>query len=480
VQALKDVQLRLHKGEVLALVGENGAGKSTLMNILLGSIQPNGGSITLKGEKYAPKSTAEALEKGISMIHQELTLVPEMTITENIWLGREGDFTKFGYLDVHKRDRATKKLLTELDINIDYNIKATELSVAQMQLVELARAVSYNAEVIIMDEPTSSFTNREIEKLYKIVKSLSEKGVSIIFITHKLDEVFTVCDNVAVLRDGQYIGTYKIKELTQDELIAMMVGREINDLYPKQEVDIGETVFEVEGLSRKGYFEDVSFAVKRGEILGFCGLIGAGRSEIMECIFGLEHADSGEIRVHGKSVKHRSTKDAINNGIAMVTEDRLRRGLIHMLSVRFNISLAYLDQICKAGFINRKTEMADCEKIGKQLSVKMSSLEQEAGLISGGNQQKALICKCLLTEPNILILDEPTRGIDVGSKAEIYRLIGELAAQGKAIILVSSELPELMGISDRIVVMSKGKKMAELPRTEFNEKSLITYAFGGF
>lgn len=478
VRALSGVDLILHKGEVLAVVGENGAGKSTLMNIMLGSLKPTEGEMFFKGKPFTPKNPSEALNSGIAMIHQELTLVPEMSVSENIWLGQEKKFLRGGYLQVAKRDKMTKKLLSDLEIDVNPRKKIKELSVAEMQLVEIARAVSYDSEVIIMDEPTSSLTNREIQLLYKIMKSLTEKGVAITFITHKLDEVFATCDNVMIMRDGQLIDRKPIGEITSDEMIEKMVGREVSNLYPKEEAEIGEVLLQVKNLSRKGYFKDISFEVRRGEILGFAGLVKAGRSEVMECIFGIEKADAGEIYMNGKKIKISTTSDAIKNGMAMITEDRLRRGLIHIHTVRSNLSLAYLPSICKGGFVDRRREEKDCLKVKEQTQIKASSLSQLAGQLSGGNQQKVIIAKWLLSQADLFIFDEPTRGIDVGSKAEIYKLMCELAKQGKAIIMVSSELPEVMAMSDRMVVMAHGEAMAELTHEEYEETKIMQYAFG--
>lgn len=478
VLAVSEVDLFLIKGEVLAVVGENGAGKSTLMNLVLGSIQPTNGEMTYKGKRYAPKNPEEALKTGISMIHQELTLVPEMTVSENIWLGQEKKFLKFGYLSIRKRDEATRNLLDELKIEVNPRAKIKTLSVAEMQLVEIARAVSYDSEIIIMDEPTSSLTNKEIDMLYGIVESLVKKGMSVVFITHKLDEVFRICNDVMVMRDGKYIDRKSVKEITSEEIIAKMVGRDLTNLYPKEKADIKEVVLEVKNLTRKGFFEDISFSVRKGEILGFSGLVKAGRSEVMECLFGIERPDSGEVFLNGKKIEIKSTVDAINKRMAMITEDRLRRGVIHMHSVKYNLSLAYLPRITKKGFVDRKQEEEDCLRIQKATGIKASNLDQLAGQLSGGNQQKVIIAKWLLTESEVIIFDEPTRGIDVGSKAEIYKLMGELAKQGKTIIMVSSELPEIMAISDRMIIMANGKKMAELDRKEYDENTIMQYAFG--
>ena len=478
VRALSDVDLTLHHGEVLAVVGENGAGKSTLMNIMLGAFPPTEGEMMLHGKKYAPSSPAEALASGITMIHQELTLVPEMTVAENVWLGQESKFLKSGYLQKAQRDKATEELLKELKIDVDPRKKVKTISVAEMQLVEMARAISYRSDIIIMDEPTSSLTSREIGILYDIIRNLTAKGVAVIFITHKLDEVYEICENVMIMRDGHKIDRTAVKEITRDEMIEKMVGREVTDLYPKEYAEIGEVLLEVKNLTRRGYFENISFNVRRGEILGFSGLIKAGRSEVMECIFGIEKADSGQIFLNGKEVKINSTRDAIANGMAMITEDRLHRGLIHIHTIRDNLILSYLPTICNRGFINQKKANEDCQRISGALSIKMSGLKQLGGQLSGGNQQKVIIAKWLLSEADLFIFDEPTKGIDVGSKAEIYKLICQLAKQGKAIILVSSELPEIMAMSDRMIVMAQGKQMSELDHKDYNETKIMHYAFG--
>jgi ABC-type sugar transport system ATPase subunit len=478
ITALDYAQLTLHKGEVMGLIGENGAGKSTLMNIVLGSIKPDEGEMYYKGVAYNPKSTADALKKGISMIHQELTLVSTMTVAENIWIGREDLFSQRGIINNKKRLRTTNELLSNLDIQLDAGNQISTLSVANMQLVEVARAVSYNSDIIIMDEPTSALTNIEIDKLYAIIKRLRRKGTAVIFISHKIEELFEVCETITVLRDGKYINCVSSDSITKDELVKLMVGRDLNNYFPKEHAEIGEVIFEVKNLNRYGYFKNVSFKVRKGEILGLCGLMGAGRTEIIQAIFGIDKLESGEIYLNGKKTENLSVAQAIKNKIAMVTEDRLRKGIIHRLSARHNISLAYLNSICRFGFINIKKEKSDCERIIEYLCIRLSDQSQEAGTLSGGNQQKLIIGKWLLTDPDVYILDEPTRGIDVGSKVEIYKLISTLAKSGKAIILVSSELPEIIGISDRILVVRHGEIVSENRREEFNQETLMKSAFG--
>lgn len=478
VRALDNVSFKLGFGEAHALIGENGAGKSTLMKILLGSYQVDGGDMTLKGKSFAPKSPADALRNGISMIHQELTLVSEMTVAENIWIGREGNFKKMGLLSPQKCSEATQQLLDQLGIDLDPDTVVAKLSVANMQLVEIARAVSYNADIIIMDEPTSALTSREINKLYEIVRDLVAKGKSVIFISHKLEELFAICSKITVLRDGQFVATKDVDSVTQDELISLMVGRKLENMYPKDPTQIGDIALEVQHLTQPGCFSDVSFSVRRGEVLGFCGLMGAGRTEIMQSIFGIDKGASGAVLVDGQPVHVKNTKQAIQNKMAMVTEDRLRRGVIHKLSVKTNISLAYLGTVTKMGFVDRKREAADCQRMVDAMGIKVANVNQEIGSLSGGNQQKAIIGKWLLTVPEILILDEPTRGIDVGSKTEIYKLINALAQEGKAIIIVSSELPEIIGICDRILVVRNGEVVAETMRNDFDQEKLMKHAFG--
>ena len=449
-----------------------------MMNILLGSLKPTEGTMVLKGRPYAPKSPADALRAGISMIHQEVSLVPDMTVAENIWIGRERLFRKHGLLDVRERLRRTKKMIEDMDVQIDPNARIRTLSIATMQLVEVLRAVSYDSDIIIMDEPTSALTDVETQKLYGIIRRLSQGGTSIIYISHKLEELFEACDRVTVFRDGKYIDTKPIQELDQKQLVRMIVGRELNDMYPKEDIPIGDVVFSCKGLGRKGSFSGVSFEVHAGEILGFCGLMGAQRSEIMQGIFGLDPIDGGEIYLNGKKIENSSPRKAIENHMALVTEDRLRRGGIHMLPIRHNLSLASMGNLLHHGFIDRRAEDEACRQMVEEMHIKLASLNDPFGSLSGGNQQKVIIGRWMLTNPDVLILDEPTRGVDVGAKTEIYRLIGQLARSGKAIIMVSSELPELMGLSDRIIVVREGHLVADVPRAEFDQDTLMAYAFG--
>lgn len=474
VYALKGVRLTVKKGEVHALIGENGAGKSTLMKIILGMHQPNEGSMLFKGETYAPKNPMDALQAGVSMIHQEISLADNMTVAENIWVGREP--TKGGFVDYAEMNRKAKALLSELNLDISPSCKVKKLKVAQQQMVEIARAISYDSDLIIMDEPTSALTEDEVKSLFSIIRNLKKKQVTVIIITHKLNELFEISDSVTVLRDGEYVGCYPIEEMTEKKLVSLMVGRELNEMFPKQVASIGGELLSVKHLTLKGVFEDVSFTVRKGEILGVAGLMGAGRSEIMLSLFGAVPPDSGEIFIDGKKAAIRSPRDAIRNGIAMVTEDRKLTGLSLCRSCKENMSIAHLKKISPHLFLNEKKERREIERMIQALSIKLASVRQAVSSLSGGNQQKIVLARWLLTEPRILILDEPTRGIDVGAKAEIHRLISELTGTGMAVIMISSELPEILGMSDRILVVHNGRVSGELTREEASQERIMEFA----
>ncbi|MFZ5967559.1 MAG: sugar ABC transporter ATP-binding protein [Bacillota bacterium] len=473
VKALDNIQLKVRKGTIHALMGENGAGKSTMMKIIFGIYTPDSGKLIFKGEELKLKGPVDALNSGISMIHQELSPIPYMTVAENIFLGKEPTIGNTGWIDKKKMYDETKKLLDGLGININPKAKMKDLSIANLQMVEIATAVSYNADLIIMDEPTSAITEKEVDHLFKIIDNLKSKGVSIIYITHKMDEVFKISDDITVLRDGQFVGMLPAKELDKDKLIEMMVGREIKQVFHKEETEIGEVALSVRNLTRNGKFKDVSFDVKKGEIVGIAGLMGAGRTEVMESVFGIHPADAGEIYVHGQKVEMESPSDAIKYRLGMLTEDRKLTGCFLPLSVRDNMVNASIDSFISNGYKNQKLINEKCEEQKEKLSIKTPNLDQQIMYLSGGNQQKVLLARWLLNDPDILIIDEPTRGIDVGAKAEIHKLMSKLAQEGKAIIMISSEMPEILGMSDRIVVMHEGRKMGELAREEASQEKIM-------
>ncbi len=477
VQALSDVQLTVRPGSVHALMGENGAGKSTLMKVLIGMYIPEEGEITFLGRKVKIENTQQALRMGISMIHQELSPEPYMTVAENIFLGRE-PLGRFGLIDKKKMMAETKALLERLEIDIDPNTVMRNLSVANTQMVEIAKAISYDSSLIIMDEPTSAITEREVAHLFRIIRTLKDKGVAIIYITHKMDEVFQIADDITVFRDGRHIATVPASQTDRNSLIAMMVGRELTNLFPKEDAPIGEVVLSVRGLTRNGVVDDVSFELRRGEILGLAGLMGAGRTEVIEGVFGIKPIDAGEITVKGKRVDIKSPRDAIRHGMALLTEDRKLTGIMGVLSVRDNMMIASLSSYSKAGFLNKRIIDETCAKEKTRLELKTPSMDQVIRLLSGGNQQKVLVSRWLLTVPDILILDEPTRGIDVGAKSEIHRLMSKLAQEGKAIIMVSSELPEILGMSDRVLVMHEGRVGGIFDRKDATQENIMRAATG--
>jgi len=479
VQALKDVNLKILDGEVHALVGENGAGKSTLMKILSGIYRPDeGGEIFFKDRKVTIANPHFALRLGISMIHQELNLVPQRTVAENIWIGREPVLPNVRLLDWNSLFKKTRDLLTKIDISILEKEKVENLNIASQQLVEISKAVSYNPKLIIMDEPTSSLTRYEVEKLFRLIRNLKKNGVSVIYISHILDEIFEVADRVSVLRDGQLINTKNVKDLKKNEIVAMMVGRSINIAFPKLNKPKEEIAFEVRNLNKKNVLKDISFKVKKGEIVGIAGLIGAKRTDVAKAIFGIDSLDSGEIFIEEKKNNIKSSKDAISLGIAMVPEDRKSSGLALCRSLKENLSIANLDSYSKGLFIIQKKEKINIKKLIKRLSIKATSMGQIVNYLSGGNQQKVVIAKWLSTNPKILILDEPTRGIDVNAKLEIHKLMVRLAEKGIAIIMISSEMLEVLGMSHRVIVMKAGKIQKILDKEEITQEVVLSYAMG--
>ncbi|MCK3780816.1 sugar ABC transporter ATP-binding protein [Ensifer sesbaniae] len=476
VVALDDVEFKLKRGTVHALMGENGAGKSTLMKILAGIYTPDKGEVRLKGVDIRLKSPLDALENGIAMIHQELNLMPFMTVAENIWIRREPK-NRFGFVDHGEMNRITARLFDRLKIKIDPEIEVRHLSVANRQMVEIAKAVSYESDVLIMDEPTSALTEREVAHLFEIIRDLREQGIGIVYITHKMNELFEIADEFSVFRDGKFIGTHASSDVTRDDIIRMMVGREITQMFPKEEVPIGDVVLSVKNLALDGVFRDVSFDVRAGEILGIAGLVGSGRSNVAETLFGVTPASSGTIAIDGKALSIDSPNTAIKNRMAFLTEDRKDTGCLLILDILENMQIAVLqDRFVKGGFVTEKQITVACEEMSRKLRVKTPNLQERIENLSGGNQQKVLIGRWLLTNPRILILDEPTRGIDVGAKAEIHRLVTELARNGVAVIMISSEMPEVLGMSDRIMVMHEGRVTGFLDRAEATQIKVMELA----
>ena len=476
VVALDGVSLCLKRGTVHALMGENGAGKSTLMKIIAGIYTPDQGTIRLRGNAVVLKGPLDALESGIAMIHQELNLMPYMTVAENIWIRREPT-NRLGFVDHGALARQTQDLFDQLRIDLDPLAEVQSLTVAQRQMVEIAKAVSYQSDILIMDEPTSALTETEVRHLFDIIRSLRAKGIGIIYITHKMNELFEIADEFSVFRDGRYVGTHASADVTRDEIIRMMVGREITEMFPKEAADIGAPVLEVEGLCLAGVFQDISFTLRRGEILGIAGLVGSGRSNLAETLFGVTPATGGTIRIDGKALRISSPGDAMRQGMAFLTEDRKETGCFLILSVLENMQMAALhDSHVRLGFVEQRAMQTRCLDMKDVLRIKTPDLAERIENLSGGNQQKALIARWLLTRPRILILDEPTRGIDVGAKAEIHRLISTLVGEGLAVIMISSELPEVLGMSDRIMVMHEGHMTGILDRAEADQVRIMELA----
>jgi inositol transport system ATP-binding protein len=476
IKALDDVQLTLHGGEVLALMGENGAGKSTLMKILIGLESADSGEIIFKGEPLKSRNVKEAMRRGISMIHQEIMMVPELTVAENIFLGRETTSRLFGWVNDQSLYQKTEQLLAELGVSLEARTKMKYLSVAEMQMVEIARAISNEARVIIMDEPTSALSDKEVATLFTIIRDLKAKGVSVIYISHKMEEIAQIADRITVLRDGRYIGTRAAAELDNNSLIKMMVGREIDSLFPESDSPTGSVVLSVRKLSEPGKFTDISFDIHAGEVLGLAGLMGAGRTEVARALFGLDPFSQGEVWVKGQQATIRSPRDAIRYGIGYVSEDRKGWGCVPGMSVEHTLTLASLANYTQRGFIDASAESTAASRMVSELHVKTAGLQQGVMQLSGGNQQKVVIGKVLLANPEIIILDEPTRGVDIGAKHEIYKLIRQLTTQGIAVLLISSELPEIIGLSDRVLVLSQGCQTAILSHEEATQEAIMQYA----
>lgn len=480
VIALDDVSFTVKAGTTHALMGENGAGKSTLMKILVGMYQATSGEIFFQGEKLETSSINKVIQQGISMIYQELNPISNMTVAENIFIGREPYRIPNLMLDHKKLHQDTIDLFKRLEMDeINPKEQVSNLSVAKKQMIEIAKAVSYNSKLIIMDEPTSAITERECQQLFKIVNRLKSEGVAFVFITHKMDEVFQISDEITILRDGKFVGTYSAKEINHDKLVQLMVGREITEMFPKEFVEITDTLLSVRGLTVPGLLKDITFDLRRGEILGFAGLMGAGRTEVMETIFGIRKASAGEIHLNGERVNFSNPSKAIQSKIAFLTEDRRGNGCFLGLTVKDNIMVCNWDLVTNvAKSINHRKASGMCKEQVDRFAIRTPSIEQQIGKLSGGNQQKVLIARWLLSEPDVIIVDEPTRGIDVGSKAEIHKMLCQMAKQGKAIIMISSELPEVIGMSDRIVVMHEGRITGCLNYQEANQDLVMRYATG--
>jgi ribose transport system ATP-binding protein len=476
VKALDNVSIRINDGEVLGLLGENGAGKSTLLNVLSGTYKQDEGEIFLKGEKINIETKQSALDMGIAIVYQELKLHPNLTVAENIFMGRLPK-NRFGTIQYKQLYKQAQELLDFYQFDIDAKEELKNLPIADRQMVEIAKSLSRNAKVILMDEPTSSLLSHEVERLFEIIEDLKVKGIGVVFISHKLEEIATCCDRVQVLRDGKDIGVRVVRETNENELVKMMVGREITDVYPKKTNVPGEVVLEVKGLSRAEKVKDVSFSARKGEVFGIAGLVGAGRSELVRLIFGADKKDAGEIYMNGKKVEIKSPGDAIRHGIFLVPEDRKLQGLVLQQDIEWNIVLPLIYKLQKAlGYVDVSNSREMAEKQIKRLGIKCTSRAQKVVTLSGGNQQKVVIAKCLQTAPQIMILDDPTRGIDVGTKSEIYNLINEIAKRGTTIILISSELPEVIKLSDRVAVIRNGELRAILNSGELSQESIIKYA----
>ena len=470
VKALDDVTINIERGTIHGLVGENGAGKSTLIKVLAGIYQPNEGEIILEGKPCRFGSPIEARHAGISVVHQEIKLAEPLSVAENMFLGNV--MMKGGLVDWKGMRQSAQNIVDDLGMDIDINAQVSSLTVAKKQIVEIMHAINNNSKILVMDEPSAGLTDRELEVMFRIVKQLREKGITIIYISHRLDEIFGLCNNVSVLRDGRHIDTIPVSSVDKQQLINMMVGREMGQEYPKEPAPIGETILEVRNLSR-GFVKDVSFEVKAGEVFGISGLVGAGRTELARAVLGIDKLDAGEVYVRGKKVHYHTFANAIHDGLGLIPEDRKLQGLVQIMSVKRNTTLVNLKRVIKGGVIRESLEQSLSKEYAEKLHVVTPSMETEVQYLSGGNQQKVVIAKWLFQNSEILFLDEPTRGIDVGAKAEIYRLINQMVKEGKTIIMISSEMPELLGMCDRIMVMHEGHKMGELDAAEATQEKIM-------
>ena len=478
VRVLDDVSLAVLPGQVLALMGENGAGKSTLMKILAGALQADAGTILLDGKEVQISDPQQAMDLGIGIIYQELNLAPHLSIAENIFLGREPRLAP-GWIDGRKMRRDATALMTDLGMPLDVRTLVGTLSVAQRQMVEIAKATSRKARILAMDEPSATLTAHELENLWRLIRRLQAQGIAIVYISHRMDEVFQIADAITVLRDGKIVGTAPVGEIGRDDVIRLMVGRDLDETYPKVLLEAGRPVLEVKNLGRRGVLEDISFSVHAGEVVALAGLVGSGRTEIARCLFGADPWTTGDVLLDGKPFHPRSPSDAIAAGVGFVTEDRKEQGIVLSLPVRENISLASLPKVSQFGFVRRGAEGTEARASVERLHIRTPSVEQKVGNLSGGNQQKVVLGKWLETPLKLLILDEPTRGIDVGAKREIYGIMNDLARDGVAILMISSELPEVLGMADRIVVVRDGRVAGSLPRSEATQEKVGQLALAG-
>ena len=476
--ALHDATLLLYPGAIHALVGENGAGKSTLIKVLAGVYRPDDGQIVMHGRPITIDNPAQARDAGVAVIYQEPTLFPDLSVAENIFMGRHPISSRLRRIHWNTLYSDVRQLLGQVGLDLDPRERVRGLSVADQQLVEVAKALSLHARVMVMDEPTASLTPDEVERLFGIVRRLREQQVAIVFIGHRLEEIFAVSDQITVLRDGYYIGTFRTADLTPDQVITHMVGRPLDALYARERVEAGRTLLKVDKLRREGVFADISFDVRAGEIVGLAGLVGAGRTEVARAIFGIDRLDAGTIALDGRTVQFQSPRAAVRAGLSYVPEDRQAQGLILPLPISQNVTLPLLREMARGGLLQPARERALADEYGRRLRLRARSVRQLARDLSGGNQQKVVLAKWLATRPKVLILDEPTRGIDVGAKAEVHRLMGELAASGLAMLMISSELPEILAMSDRVLVMREGRLAAELDRATASQERIMAAAAG--
>jgi rhamnose transport system ATP-binding protein len=477
VAALRDVQLELSPGEAHGLVGENGAGKSTLVRILAGAHAPDEGELTLDGRPLHLAGPADARDAGIAVIYQEPTLFPDLSVAENIFMGRQ-PLRSLRRIDAAAMRKRAVELFTRLGVHLDPDRPARGLSIADQQIVEIAKALSFDARVLVMDEPTAALSGVEVERLFAVARSLRDAGAAVLFISHRFDEVFALCQRITIMRDGRWVSTDRTDDLTVDQVIRRMVGRDVSSLYPKQDSVVREPRLEVEGLTRLGVFEDVSLTVHSGEIVALAGLVGAGRSEVIRAVFGIDKYEKGSVTVEGKQLKPGDTSAAITAGLALVPEDRRQQGLVMELSVERNATLPRRWSLSQGGLLFAGAERRSARKWTERLQVRAARLSAPVSTLSGGNQQKVVLAKWLSTEPRVLLVDEPTRGIDVGTKAEVHRLLSQLAADGVAVLMVSSELPEVLGMADRVLVMHEGRLVADIPRARADEETVMTAATG--